>query len=514
MAEQQTRVLCIEDSEDDVLLVKRLLAKNTNGKFALLHASTLKHGLELLNSDWIDVILLDLGLSDSNGLNTLMKLKQLYPEKPVLVMTGYDDEKIGIQAVRRGAQDYLVKGQVSSDLLIRSIEYAIERMRMEEALRQSEEELRLMFESVAEGIAITDLKGRIIRANEALADMHGFLNQSELLGRVAFELVDLKHRKKCMEEFNKTVKYGSASNNEFMLLKNDGRWFPAEVSATLLKDTSKKPYAVAFVIRDATERKFAEEENKRKTAQLAQKTEELQKANKQLKEADRLKSIFLASMSHELRTPLNSVIGFTGLILRGLAGDLTSTQKEHLTVVKSSAQHLLSLINDVLDISKIEAGKVELSLEEFSLDEMTDEVMDTLSPIAALKGLPIILDIPQNITLFNDKRRTKQILINLLSNAIKFTEAGQISLKTVVKSKGTIQMSVQDTGMGIKRTDLSNLFQPFQQVSAQVNKRSDGTGLGLYLSQKLATLMGGNISAKSKYGHGSRFTVTLPLIHS
>lgn len=196
MTEQQTRVLCIEDSEDDVLLVKRLLAKNTNGRFALLHARTLKHGLELLANDWIDVILLDLGLSDSHGLNTLMKLKQLHPEKPVLVMTGYDDEQIGIQAVRRGAQDYMVKGQVSSDLLIRSIEYAIERMRMEEALRQSEEELRLMFESVAEGIAITDLKGRIIRANEALADMHGFLNHSELLGKAGFELVALKHRKK------------------------------------------------------------------------------------------------------------------------------------------------------------------------------------------------------------------------------------------------------------------------------------------------------------------------------
>jgi len=514
MADKRTKVLCIEDNEDDVLLVKRQLFKNSNGKFGFRHSPTLKEGLEQLCTDSFDVVLLDLGLPDSNGLNTLMKLKRDHPEKPVLVMTGYDDETIGVKAVRKGAQDYMVKGQVGSDLLVRSVEYAIERKQMEEALRKSEEKLRIMFESVSDGMAITDLKGKIIGANEALATMHGYSGSDDLLGKVGFDLISVKHRKKCIAEFKRTLTDGISRSNEYVLSKKNRRCFPAEISSALLKDHADKPYAVAYIIRDITDRKLAEQENTHKTEQLAQKTKELEKANHRLKEADRLKSIFLASMSHELRTPLNSVIGFTGLILRGISGELNKTQKDHLTIVKSSAQHLLSLINDVLDISKIEAGKVELSLEEFGLDEMMKEVLDTLSPMANLKGLPITLDLSQDITLFNDKRRTKQILINLLSNAIKFTEEGQISIKTALKNKNTVVITVQDTGMGIKKNDLKKLFHPFQQISSELNPKSEGTGLGLYLSLKLARLMGGSISASSNYGRGSRFTVNLPIIYS
>ena len=222
MVDKRTKVLCIEDNEDDVLLVKRQLFKNSNGRFGFSHSPTLKEGLEQLCTDPFDVVLLDLGLPDSSGLNTLMKLKQDHPEKPVLVMTGYDDETIGVKAVRKGAQDYLVKGQVGSDLLVRSVEYAIERKQMEEALRKSEEKLRIMFESVSDGMAVTDLKGKIIRANEALALMHGYSNSEELLGKIGFDLVSAKHRKKCIAEFKKTIADGISRSNEYMLSKKTG----------------------------------------------------------------------------------------------------------------------------------------------------------------------------------------------------------------------------------------------------------------------------------------------------
>jgi len=214
-------------------------------------------------------------------------------------------------------------------------------------------------------------------------------------------------------------------------------------------------------------------------------------------------------MSHELRTPLNAVIGFTGIMLQGLTGEINDEQRQQLTMVKSSADHLLCLINDVLDISKLEAGKFELITADIKLDDLLTEVLNTVSPMANLKKLPINTDIQEAICLHSDSRRIKQILINLLSNAIKFTEKGSIKISTKLKDKTTLEFKVTDTGAGITSTDLKRLFQPFQQVNSDLTKSQDGTGLGLYLSKKLANLMGGDITASSEYGQGSQFVFTL-----
>ncbi len=251
-------------------------------------------------------------------------------------------------------------------------------------------------------------------------------------------------------------------------------------------------------------RKQAEEDVKKYAEQLEQ-------TNIRLQELDRLKSVFLASMSHELRTPLNSIIGFTGLILQGMSGEVSERHREQLTVVKKNANHLLSLINDILDISKIEAGKVELSLEKFSLDDMVREVVETLSPAASEKGLELIREVPEGVTLFSDKRRTKQVLINLVSNAVKFTDQGNVKIAARVPGDENLEVRVIDTGVGIKKEDMDKLFQPFQQIDVSLTKRYGGSGLGLYLSKKLTDLLGGNISAKSEYGRGSEFTFTIPL---
>jgi signal transduction histidine kinase len=226
---------------------------------------------------------------------------------------------------------------------------------------------------------------------------------------------------------------------------------------------------------------------------------------------DHLKSVFLASMSHELRTPLNSIIGFTGIILQGMAGEINEEQRKQLTMAKNSASHLLSLINDVLDISKIEAGKVELSPEEFSLDDLVREVVESLSPTASEKGLELLTEAPDGITLFSDKRRMKQVLMNLVSNAVKFTDQGSVKIAARVPGDGNLEVRVIDTGVGIKQEDMGKLFQPFQQVGVLLTKKQEGTRLGLYLTRKLVTILRGDISAKSQYGKGSVFTVTVPL---
>jgi signal transduction histidine kinase len=239
--------------------------------------------------------------------------------------------------------------------------------------------------------------------------------------------------------------------------------------------------------------------------------EQLEQTNIRLQEMDRLKSVFLASMSHELRTPLNSIIGFTGIILQGMSGEVNEEQRKQLTVVKKNANHLLSLINDILDISRIEAGKVDLSLEEFGLDDVVREVVETVSPTAREKGLELLTEVPEGITLFTDRRRVKQVLVNLGGNAVKFTDQGSVKIAASVPGDDNLEVRVIDTGIGIKKEDMDKLFEPFQQVDISLTKKHEGTGLGLYLSKRLAALLGGDISAKSEYGRGSEFTFTLPL---
>jgi signal transduction histidine kinase len=227
--------------------------------------------------------------------------------------------------------------------------------------------------------------------------------------------------------------------------------------------------------------------------------EQLEQANIRLEEIDRLKSVFLASMSHELRTPLNSIIGFTDIILLGISGEVNEEQGKQLTIVKSSADHLLSLIDDILDISKIEADAVKLSPEEFNLDDVVSEVVESLSPTASEKGLEIIAEVPEGITLFTDRRRVKQVLMNLGSNAVKFTDQGSVKIATRVPGDENLEVRVIDTGVGIKKEDMEKLFQPFQQIDVSLTKKHEGT------------LLGGDISAKSEYGRGSEFTFTIPL---
>lgn len=227
-------------------------------------------------------------------------------------------------------------------------------------------------------------------------------------------------------------------------------------------------------------------------------------------EADRLKSAFLATMSHELRTPLNSIIGFTGIILQGLTGPLTDEQTKQLKMVQGSARHLLNLINDVLDISKIEAGQLEIASEPFDMKAAVEKAVQTVTPLAEKKGLAITSEVaPEVGQITSDQRRVEQILINLLNNAIKFTEEGEARVTCQV-SDDQIVTHVTDTGIGIKPEDMDKLFNPFQQVETGLTRRHEGTGLGLSISKKLVEMLGGEIWVESQWGAGSTFAFSLP----
>ena len=245
---------------------------------------------------------------------------------------------------------------------------------------------------------------------------------------------------------------------------------------------------------------------------LNQTSKELKEANIKLKGLDHLKSMFIASMSHELRTPLNSIIGLTGIILQGISGKITEVQRKELMMVKNSANHLLVLINDIIDVSKIEAGKVELVIEELDLSELIQEVSNSFKIAVDKKGLKLSLETPERLIIKSDKRRAKQVIINLMSNAVKYMDKGEIEIKAAKKDE-CVEVSVADTGIGIKKENIKMLFKQFSRIHVAGMTRVEGTGLGLYISKKIADLLGGEIEAKSEFGKGSKFTFTLPLKH-
>jgi signal transduction histidine kinase len=320
---------------------------------------------------------------------------------------------------------------------------------------------------------------------------HGFA----LIKRGTWELIENSQRRRAEEKALETAK---AELEKVVRLRT------AE-----LEETNRK------LVLEIAQRKQAEDaliqvqrglENK-----VAERTRELSEANAKLQELDRLKSEFLATMSHELRTPLNSIIGFTGIVLQGFAGGLNEEQKKQLSMVYGSAKHLLGLINDILDLSKIESGKFTLSESQFQIDEVVSEVVQSLSPTTSQKGLKLVREIPPDMPpITSDRKRLFQILLNLVHNAVKFTEQGEIRIECLAVN-GELEVSVADTGIGIKKENMEMLFESFRQIDGTSQRRYQGTGLGLYLCKKLVELLGGRIRAESEYGKGSRFTFVIPV---
>ena len=303
--------------------------------------------------------------------------------------------------------------------------------------------------------------------------------------------------------------------SEVRTLTKNGQLVWVRVYAQPVLDAeNKKLIGIYGAVQDITDRKRAEAELRKLNLELeeriAARTKELAAAMIRAQESDRLKSAFLATMSHELRTPLNSIIGFTGVILQGLAGPLNEEQTKQLNMTRDSARHLLALINDVLDISKIEAGQLEILKRPFDMRQSVESALRVVHPLALKKNLELVLSVGSGVGILNnDRRRVEQVLINLINNAIKFTERGKVSIECQVRGSW-LETSVHDEGIGIKSEDLGRLFQPFQQIDIGLARGHEGSGLGLSICKHLVTAMGGEISVESQWGVGSTFKFTLP----
>jgi PAS domain S-box-containing protein len=390
--------------------------------------------------------------------------------------------------------------------------------RAEEARLASEARYHTLFDHAPDGIVIADSNSTYKEANAAMCRMLGYTRE-ELIGRHATDIV-VPDEAAHIDPALSVIKERRDYHRQWMFRRKDGSTFPAEVMATMMPDGD-----LLGVIRDITERREAEkamrELNESLEKKVAERTLELQAAVSRAEASDQIKSAFLATMSHELRTPLNSIIGFTGTVLQGLAGPLNDEQKKQLGMVRGSARHLLDLINDVLDLSKIEAGQLEVRAESFDLPALIARAAASVKPQANKKGLELVARVAPDLgSMVSDRRRVEQILLNLLNNAIKFTDKGTVTLGVEMIDGGppkggrpsgkAVRITVRDTGMGIKAEDAARLFQPFSQIDIGLARSHEGTGLGLAICRRLADLLGGEIFVASEWTKGSEFTVILP----
>ncbi|MBT1070207.1 PAS domain S-box protein [Pelotalea chapellei] len=399
-----------------------------------------------------------------------------------------------------------------------------ERKRAEEALRFSEARYRTLHRDIPTMIFTLDTQGKVLSVNPYGAKQLGY-SIEELEGKPVLSVFHLDDRpavtdqlQRCLQNPDQVYRW------QFRKIRKDGKTMWVEELAQAVNDLNGVTN-VLVVCRDISERIQTEEMLRKAHDELehkvAERTKELSEANVKLKELDQLKSMFIASISHELGTPLNSVIGFSGVLLNGWAGPLNEEQKENVESIQKSGKHLLSLLNDVIDVSKIEAGQIEARLNDFDVHDLLVEAMDHISIEAERKNLELTLD-AANVMLHSDRRRLLQCVVNLLTNAVKFTNKGSIRLAAKIidgdlqgsesEKTGLMDISVEDTGIGIRKEDMPKLFQPFSRIVSSHTTVIPGTGLGLYLTKRLVTgVLKGDLLCTSSHGQGSTFTIRIKL---
>ncbi|MHB1462711.1 MAG: PAS domain S-box protein [Armatimonadota bacterium] len=390
-----------------------------------------------------------------------------------------------------------------------------ERSRAQMEVVQSEARFRTLFERSAMGIALTDIEWHFISVNNALAQLLGY-TESEL-GDLTME--NITHLDDLDSDANhiSTLLSGRMTECRMQrrLIRKDGQIIWVSMIVFILNSSDEGTILVS-TIEDITSEKRAQEDLQNEREMLEQRVQErtaqITATNQELARANRMKDEFLANMSHELRTPLNAIIGISEAMDEGVFGQVGDMQRDALGRVHDSGHHLLSLINDILDLSKIEAGKVAPNYEVVDLNMLGSDCMRMVKDIAHKKHLDLVVNIPPDMApMVADGRRLKQILVNLISNAVKFTpDHGRVELHVEQGHDGMVVFKVTDTGIGISDENLARLFQPFHQVDSGLNRKFEGTGLGLALVKKLAELHNGTVSAQSMVGKGSSFIVRIP----
>ncbi len=497
-------ILIVDDNPDDVFVAKRYIKKGFSGaELAIDDAGSFSEIESHFEKSRYDLLIIDYHLGEFTGLEIMRKIRQSGRHLPIILLTGQGDEMVAVRALKEGASDYLQKKTLSTEILCNSIRHSVTlfqtetlRKKTEKALKRSEEKYRVMVDTTTEGYWLLDLDLKTVDVNASLCRMLGY-SRKDFLQKNLNELIQ---DERCIpfKGALKSVMTTEQKVFETVLKTKAAQALYVIFNATSLRDSSGKTLQIFAFVTDISKMKEAEDT--------------LLKSNQALKVIDQMKSDFLSYASHELRTPLTSIANAINILEKGKAGPLNETQGRFIQMASRNIDRLTILVNDVLDLSKMEAGKLEIKATELNLSGMMQHVITLYEAQALEVGMQfeanMMADSP---TVYADSARIEQVLCNLLSNALKFTPAGgRVVLRTDADEKW-LTVSVSDTGPGLSVADQSRVFERFYQVGDVLNKTIQGTGLGLSISKELVERHGGQIAIESEVGKGCRFFFTLPI---
>ncbi|MCK5545224.1 MAG: PAS domain S-box protein [Desulfobulbaceae bacterium] len=477
------RVLLIEDNPGDARLFREMLVETRRIPFDLEWVDRLSTGLKRLDDGDIDCVLLDLSLPDTQGLDTFATTHAKAPQVPIIVLTGLDDERVALEAVRMGAQDFLVKEEVDGNLLLHAIRYAVERMRAEKALRKSEEKFRLAFENAGDAIFWADPETGLItkcnKAAETLLDK----NRDEIIGQCQTTIHPPDKTEYYAKIFKKHIKTKGAVDQEAEVITKYGKIIPVRVTASVTMVGEK--LLIQGIFRDISERKQAEEE--------------LRKINQELEN-------FVHVVSHDLKTSIITVQGFSARLLKNYQEKLGKRGRLYLEQIKTSAYRMETFVFNLLALSR--AGLTVSAFKNASSLEIVKKVTSDLGDRLKENGTELI--VADNLpTIYCDGERIYQVFQNLLVNAIKYMgDAKSPAIEIGYQDKGDLhQFYVRDNGIGIDPKYHKKIFETFRRLKE--TKDQEGTGLGLAIIEKIINSHGGKVWVESEKGKGATFYFTL-----
>lgn len=504
------RILYLDNNPLDKVLIHDALV-TSHSSFILTEAKDYDEFEQLFAEKQFDMVLTDLNILGFVGLQVLDRIKALKPDLPVIIVTGTGSEKVAVEAMKKGVNDYVLKTsrhirRLPQTILsvFEKIENAKKLRQTENDLKESEENFRALVNNTFDAIFINDEAGNYLYVNQRAIDISEY-SKEELLKMNASDLASTELKEEIGHRIKNRFK-GDKSINIFESRLINKRGLEISIEIASASTTWHGLPAEVASIRDISIRKKAEKEL----------LDALEKAH----ESDRLKSTFLATMSHELRTPLNAIIGFSSLIGRDLAMDQIL---EYAHIVNTSGTHLLSLVEDLFDLSLIEAGQIKIERKETLLWDLLNEVNEMVlaeQNKIGKQNLEIFLNIPKDDktrTVFADASKLKQILLNLLKNALKFTSEGKIEYGYLLEGSPDntlLKFFVKDTGIGVSKENKETIFELFRQVEDAYTREYRGAGIGLSVAKKLTTLLGGSIWVDSEKDKGAAFYFTVPVSHN